>query len=129
VASKKEELLREIARQLLAEAGDDAVAKKVFNEEKAARRKRRDAPIPRPRLKFEVQREGSTQKHRDEIFALFEDMNSRKIPNHVQVAEVLKRFPDVNKSSLFELIDGSSDCSYSRNKRRLSEFLKRTKSS
>jgi hypothetical protein len=134
MASEKEAQLRELARQLLDEAGDDAVAEKIFNEEKTARRKRRDAPIPRPQLKFEVQREGSTLKHREEIFDMFADMNARGIPDDVQVATVLTHFQkhhpgDVSRSSLFELIDGSSDCTYPRNKKRLLEFLKRTKSS
>jgi hypothetical protein len=91
---KKEELLRKLADQLLAEAGDDAVAAKICSR-----------------------------------CEMLEDMNVRGIPDHVQVRTVLKRFPDVNKSSLHELIDGSSDCTYPRNRERLSAFLKRTENS
>ena len=113
------ELARKLCRDFLRAAGDEAVADKIYNEEKAAQCKLRDAPTPRPRLKFEVQRQGSTLKYANEIFAMLEDMTNRGVRDDVQVAQVRKRFPDMSKSSLHELIDGSSDCSYPRNKKRL----------
>jgi hypothetical protein len=120
VMTSDKELARKLFREALRAADDEVVADKIYSEEKAVRRKMRDAPIPRPRLKFEVQREGSVLKHRDEIFAMLADMNDRGVPDDVQVASALKRFPDVKKSSLFELIDGTSDCTYPRNRKRLS---------
>jgi hypothetical protein len=123
MSPENEKRARELARQLLAVAGD--ASERIVSE---VRKALRDAPIERPKLKFDVQREGSTLKYRDKIFDMFADMNSRGIADDVQVAEVLKQYRGrgVNKTSLYELIDGSSDCKYPRNKARLLAYLKRT---
>jgi hypothetical protein len=129
VMTSNRELARKHFREGLGAAADEAVADEIYNEVKAAWRKMRDAAIPRPRLKFEVQREGSTFKHADKILTMFDNMTKRGVRDHVQVAKVLKEFRgEVNRSSLYELIDASSDCAYPRNKERLLAFLKRTES-
>jgi hypothetical protein len=125
-----ETLVRRHFYKALRAAPDEETADRIYAQEKASWRKMRDAPIPRPELKFEVQRENSTLKHRDEIFAMLADMNARHVPEDVQRAEVLKsfekRFPgDVSKSSLDELIDGSSECTSERNQERLLKYPKR----
>ena len=123
MSPERDKKARELARQLLEVAGE--TSEKIIAEE---RKVLRGASIERPKLKFDVQREGSTLKHRDEIFAMFADMNNRNVPDDRQVATVLKQYRGrgVNKTSLYELIDGSSDCNYPRNRERLLAYLKRT---
>jgi hypothetical protein len=121
----KEALARKHFREGLRVVGDEAVADRIYDEEKkkekTARRKMRDAPVPRPQLKFEVRREGSALKLRHYIFAMIADMNARRIPDPVQVATILKKLRgEVDKTSLSELINGSSECDSPRNRKRLS---------
>jgi hypothetical protein len=118
--ASNEELARKLFREARRAVGDEAVADKINDEERERARRLRDAHVPRPKLKFDVEREGKTFRRREEIFDMLEDMNLKGTRDDVQYATILRRFPEeVNKSSLHELIDGTSNCSSPRNAERL----------
>jgi hypothetical protein len=125
---EKEARLRKLADQLLAEAGDEAVAEKVFNEVKAARRKRRDAPIQRPRLKYEPQRKGKWLAHEEEIFTRIHDLTDKGRSDSAIKHDIFRDWP-MSNSRYYELIEGSSKCTDPRNAERKRKFPKRTENS
>jgi hypothetical protein len=109
---EKEERARKLINQFFDECEDLDVAYRIYNEEKRARIKRRDAPPSR----IVPQRQGRIRREANAIVASMERLTELGWSDRKIKKNIIEHWP-MSNDSYYKLIDESSACTYPRNKK------------